>query len=236
MKMLVSTLLSLILLSDAQISEPSLEYLVDLDKSMYMEYAILKMEMYKNNKVVKSYDMEFFRSDNKMRMEFTAPAVEKGRRMLSDNSSLWMYLPRTSKIIKLPFKQSFMGSDASNTDLMRMRFKNDYEIINIQEKDNSIIELELKAKNTEVAYHKVVIQYDRKRKVPLKQEMYSLSNKLIKTMLYENIIQIEGSYIPSTMIIKEELQKNTQTKLIYTNIKKQDKKPIEFFTLGSLKR
>lgn len=236
MFLLTSILISSLLFPGVKASELSLDYLGDLDQSMYMEYATMKMEMYKDDKVVRYYDMEFFRSDNKMRMEFTAPAVEKGRRMLNDNSSLWMYLPRTSKVMKLPFKQSFMGSDASNADLMRMCFKNDYEVVNVREKDDQTVELELKAKDMEVAYHKVIVQYDTKRKIPLKQEMYSLSDKLIKTMLYENIVQIEGKYIPSTMIIKEELQKNTQTKLHYTNIKKQNKQPVEFFTLGSLKR
>lgn len=216
--------------------EPSQDYLDDLDQAMYIEYATMKMEMYKDGKVVRYYDLEFFRLDSKMRMEFTAPAVEKGRRMLNDNSSLWMYLPRTSKVMKLPFKQAFMGSDASNADLMRMCFKNDYEVVNVREKENQMVELELKAKNIDVAYHKVVVHYDTKRKILLKQEMYSVSDKLIKTILYENIIQSEGKYIPATMIIKEELQKNTQTKLIYTNIKERNKQPAEFFTLGSLKR
>jgi outer membrane lipoprotein-sorting protein len=220
----------------AQTNQSTPDYLADLDQSIYMEYATVKMEMRKDSKVVRYYDMEFFRSGNKMRMEFTAPAPEKGRRMLNDNSSLWMYLPRTSKIMKFPFKQSFMGSDASNSDLMRMCFKNDYEIINITEKGDDVIELELRAKDLEVAYSKVVMQYDTKRKSPLKQEMYSLSNKLIKTMLYEDILKVDGIYVPSTITIKEELQKNTETKMYYTNIKKKNLKPTEFFTLGSLKR
>lgn len=152
------------------------------------------------------------------------------------NILIWMYLPRTSKVMKLPFKQSFMGSDASNGDLMRMCFKNDYEIVNVTQKDNELVELELKAKDLEVAYNKVIIQYDTKKRVPVKQEMYSLSSKLIKTMFYEDIVQIDGSYVPSTIIIREELQRNTQTKMYYTNIKKKNSKPTEFFTLGSLRR
>lgn len=238
MKLLVLTsiLISSLFSSPFVLSASSEDYLGDLDQSMYMEYAAMKMEMYKNDKVVRYYDMEFFRSDNKMRMEFTAPAVEKGRRMLNDNSSLWMYLPRTSKVMKLPFKQSFMGSDASNADLMRMCFKNDYEIVDVREKDHAIVELELKAKDLDVAYNKVIIQYDSKRRIPIKQEMYSLSDKLIKTILYEDVVQVDGKYVPSTMIIREELQKNTLTKLFYKNIKKQNKQPAEYFTLGSLKR
>lgn len=233
---LTSILISSLFFSEDAISQSSSDYLEDLDQSMYMEYATMKMEMYKNDNVVTYYEMEFYRSGNKMRMEFTAPAVEKGRRMLNDNSSLWMYLPRTSKVMKLPFKQSFMGSDASNADLMRMCFKNDYEVLDVRVKDNETLELELKAKNLDVAYNKVVVQYDSKRKIPVKQEMFSLSDKLIKTILYKDVVRVQGKYVPSTMIIKEELKKNTMTKLFYKNIKKQNRQPVEYFTLGSLKR
>lgn len=212
------------------------DYLEQLDGSLYAEYAIMKMEMYKDNKMMRHYEMGYYRQGDKMRMEFTAPATEKGRRMLNDNASLWMYLPRTSKVMKLPFKQPFMGSDASNTDLMRMSFKKDYEIVTISEKGEGLVRLELKAKNLEVAYDKTVVEFDTKKKIPVKQEMYSISGKLIKTIFYENPVLADGVYFPAIMTIKEELQKNTQTKIYYSNIKKKSSKPAEYFTLGALKR
>ncbi|OJV78638.1 MAG: hypothetical protein BGO34_07480 [Bacteroidia bacterium 44-10] len=211
-------------------------YLEQLDKSFYAEYAVMKMEMHKDNKMMRHYEMEYYRQGDKMRMEFTAPATEKGRRMLNDNTSLWMYLPRTSKIMKLPFKQSFMGSDASNTDLMRMSFRNDYEIETVSNQGKGIVVLYLKAKNAEVAYDKTVVEFDTRKKVPIKQEMYSISGKLIKTIFYENPILVDGLYFPSTMIIKEELQKNTETKIYYSDIRKKTNRPAEYFTLGALKR
>ncbi|MEA5126637.1 MAG: outer membrane lipoprotein-sorting protein [Proteiniphilum sp.] len=211
-------------------------YLEQLDKSFYAEYAVMKMEMHKDNKMMRHYEMEYYRQGDKMRMEFTAPATEKGRRMLNDNTSLWMYLPRTSKIMKQPFKQSFMGSDASNTDLMRMSFRNDYEIETVSNQGKGIVVLYLKAKNAEVAYDKTVVEFDTRKKVPIKQEMYSISGKLIKTIFYENPILVDDLYFPSTMIIKEELQKNTETKIYYSDIRKKTNRPAEYFTLGALKR
>lgn len=211
-------------------------YLELMDNSIYIEYANMRMEQLKNDKVMKYYDMKFYRLGDKMRMEFTAPATEKGRKMLNDNSSLWMYLPRTSKVMKLPFKQSFMGSDASNTDLMRMEFQKDYTVVNIVKKENAIIELDLKARNLEVAYDKVKVLFDSKKEIPIRQEMYSLSNKLIKTISYEDIVLVDGNYFPSTVIINDELKKGSLTKLYYTNIKRKESKPSEYFTLGSLKK
>jgi outer membrane lipoprotein-sorting protein len=180
--------------------------------------------------------MESYRQGDKLRMEFNNPATERGRRMLSDSSNLWMYLPRTSKVMKLPIKQSFMGSDASNRDLMRMAFKKDYSIAKITKKGGGVIELELKAKDASISYDKMVITMDKNKMTPLKQEMYSLSGKLIKTMNYENIVLVDGIYIASTFTITDEIQKDTMTKLTYSDMKRKNNKPSEFFTLASIKK
>lgn len=220
-------------------SEPPLvgvDYLALLDRSIYMEYATSRMEMYKNGKLMRFYELEFFRQDEKMRMEFTGPATEKGRRMLNDGASLWMYLPRTSKVMKLPFKQAFMGSDASNTDLMRMAFKKDYELVEITPGEGKRIELDLQAVNLEVAYHRMRVVFDTEKNVPVRQEMYSLSGKLIKTLLYDEPVEVDGTYFPSSFTIQDALKKNTCTKLFYQDIRKKSNKPAEFFTLASLKR
>lgn len=71
---------------------------------------------------------------------------------------------------------------------------------------------------------------------PLKQEMFSLSDKLIKTMLFENPAKVDGIYIPSTFIIINELQKNTITRMYYSNMQRTHNKPEEFFTLASIKK
>lgn len=217
-------------------SPSEVDYLALLDRSIYMEYATSRMEMYKNEKLMRFYELEFFRQDDKMRMEFTGPATEKGRRMLNDGSSLWMYLPRTSKVMKLPFKQAFMGSDASNTDLMRMAFKKDYELVKLTPLEGKRIELELQAVNLEVAYHRMKVVFDTEKNVPVRQEMYSLSGKLIKTLLYDEPVEVDGTCFPSSFTIQDALKKNTRTKLSYKDIRKKSNKPAEFFTLASLKR
>ncbi|MDR0506814.1 MAG: outer membrane lipoprotein-sorting protein [Dysgonamonadaceae bacterium] len=217
-------------------SNQDVDYLDVIDRSLYIEKANLKMEIYKNDKLIKYYKMEFYRHEEKMRMEFTEPAVEKGRRMLNDNSNLWMYLPRTSKVVKLPFKQSFMGSDASNRDLMKVSLKKDYEVTNIVHHSDSIVKIELKAKDLSVSYNKVVLTFDAKRQVLLQQEMYSLSGKIITTMMYENIVKIDDIFMPTIIVIKNELSKDSITKLYYSNIQRKSEKNIEYFSLDALKK
>ncbi|MCD7978293.1 MAG: outer membrane lipoprotein-sorting protein [Tannerellaceae bacterium] len=47
---------------------------------------------------------------------------------------------------------------------------------------------------------------------------------------------MDGRLIPTVMIIVDELQKNTYTRLEYYTIQFSNNKPAEFFTLGGLKR
>lgn len=212
------------------------DYLGLIDRSLYTEQSVVRMEVFKNDKMLKYYDLVFYRMGDNMRMEFGGPASEKGRRMLNDNSNLWMYMPRTSKVMKLPLKQSFMGSDASNRDLMKVAFKKDYDLVKVTGQGESVIVLELKAKDLSVSYNKVSVYFDAVKKAPLKQEMFSLSGKLIKTILYENLTVVDGQYIPAVLKIRDELQKNTLTVMYYKDMKLKGSKPAEFFTLGSLKK
>ena len=233
---IISMLILLSSLSCFAANKEEPHYLELLDKCLYIEYGTARMEVYIKNKVIRYYEMESYRKGEKLRMEFSAPATEKGRKMLSNETNLWMYLPRTSKVIKLPLKQSFMGSDASNRDLMRIAYKKDYTILKKTAKGNAIIELELEAKDTSVSYNFMILTVDTQTMTPIKQEMYSLSRKLIKTMTFEKSVKVDGIYMPSIYIITDELRKNTTTKLVYSQLKRKNDKPIEFFTLASIRR
>lgn len=241
MNTIKSFILSILLLTYSYNSytcaqNPGIDYLEIMDNALYIEFANVRMEVYKNDKLLKYYGMELYRQGEKMRMEFTEPAVEKGRRMLNDESNLWMYMPRTSKVMKLPLKQAFMGSDASNRDLMRIAYKKDYDIASTQAGDGNIILIELKAKDLTISYSRMIISFDTEMKVPVKQEMYSVSDKLIKTMEFKYKLQPDGKYGCEEMSIRDELLNNSFTRMYYKDSKRNNNKPAVFFTLGSIKQ
>jgi outer membrane lipoprotein-sorting protein len=236
MKALFITIAVLCIGTNVSVQAAEPDYLILIDKSLYVEYAGIRMEIYKNDKLVKYYGIEFYRKEVKMRMEFIEPAVEKGRRMLNDGSNMWMYMPRISKVIKLALRQVFMGSDASNRDMMRIEFAKDYDLVGCEQSDEAILQLELKAKNLSVLYHKVVVLFDSKRNILLTQKMFSLSGKLIKTIEYTYKEHPDNTFYMSEMIIKDELMGNSFTKTYYENCKRRQNKPDVFFTLGSLKQ
>lgn len=234
-KIILSIVLVVSTLPGMAQSTSGAEYLERMDKALYLEYADMKMKVYKKEKLMKYYRMEFYRKGNKMRMEFLEPAVERGRRMLNEETNLWMFMPRTSKVMKLPLKQAFMGSDASNRDLMRLAFTEDYEVVEMKNAENNILVFELKAKDLSISYSKLLVYFDAVHQVPIRQEMFSLSDKLIKTMEYI-YAEEKGEYVPTECIIRDELLKDSITKMYYSNIQRKNNKSAVFFTLGSLKQ
>lgn len=194
----------------------------------------LDMNLYLNAKLIRSYKMEVVKNQSKLWMAFSAPAIEKGRRMLNDGDNLWMYLPRSKKLIRLPYKQSFMGSDASNRDILRISLVDDYILEQKEESESNLI-FSFKAKDLSVSYNQMKL-YVTKEHVLLKQELFALSGKKLKTIQYSNIQNINGLYFPMKAEIVDELKGKSRTELVYSNISFVVDKPDSFFTTAALQK
>jgi hypothetical protein len=109
-------------------------------------------------------------------------------------------------------------------------------LVGSEQPEGGVLRLELKAKSLSVSYNKIVVFFDPKRKLPLAQEMFSLSGKLIKTIEYIYRVQSDNTLYMSEMIIKDELMGNSFTKMYYENCKRRQNRPDVFFSLGSLKQ
>ncbi len=218
-------------------ADPS-RILEELDKNIFsldMEF-VMKMEVLKNEKVKRTYEMRVVKKDEKMRLDILSPSIERDRRVLNDGDNMWMYLPRSSKLIKIPFKQAFLGGDASNRDILRISLVADYEVIGGLENIEGELLLKLKAKDLKTAYNQVNFYLDTKTKYPFKQEMLSLSGKVIKTIEYADYIAFDQGYFPSKITILDQLRKDSKTIFTYTDLSKGTNKTDAFFTTASLSK
>lgn len=213
-------------------------YLEELDRNFFsldMEF-VMEMKILKNEKVKRTYEMKVIKKGEKMRLDILRPSIERDRRVLNDGNNMWMYLPRSSKLIKIPNKQAFLGGDASNRDILRISLVEDYQVLgNVEEVDGELL-LRLKAKDLRTAYNKVNFYLDKKTKFPIRQEMLSLSEQVIKTIEYEKFIEFDEGYFPSIVTILDELKKNSKTVFTYTNLSKGTDKTDIFFTTASLSK
>ena len=180
--------------------------------------------------------------DEKSFTEYLAPAREKGTKMLKLTDELWIYSPSSDRIIKISghmLRQSLMGSDLSYEDMMdNTELLEDYDagVIGseiVDEKNCWIVELQ--AKTAEVNYQMRKIWVDKTRYVPLKEELYAKSGKLLKRMELFDVTKIGNRWYPKKMVFKDMLKKGAGTEFIIDEIEFDKKIDAYIFTKASLK-
>ena len=180
--------------------------------------------------------------DEKSFTEYLAPAREKGTKMLKLEDELWIYSPSSDRIIKISghmLRQSLMGSDLSYEDMMdNTELLEDYDagVIGSETIDGKNCWIvELQAKTAKVNYQMRKIWVDKTRYVPLKEELYAKSGKLLKRMELFDITKIGNRWYPKKLIFKDMLKKGSGTEFIIDEIEFDKKIDAYIFTKASLK-
>ena len=154
---------------------------------------------------------------NKAFTEYTYPAREAGSKMLKIDDKLYIYSPQTDRIIQISghmLRQPVMGSDMSYNDILEDKPLNDIykatlegeELIN--ERKCYIIYLE--AIREGLAYPKRRAWVDVEYFLPIKEELYAKSGKLLKSSSMDGIRKIQDRWFPTVFIFKDELKKGSQ--------------------------
>ena len=163
--------------------------------------------------------------DKKSFTEYLAPAREKGTKMLKLEDQLWMYSPSTDRTIQISghmLRQSVMGSDLSYEDMMEdNKLKNNYyaAVTGTDTVDGRLCWiLELTGKTKDLAYHLRKLWVDKDRNIPLKEELFAKSGKLLKKMELKDVEKIQGRWFPKRLIFKDMLKTGEGTEFIVESI------------------
>ena len=149
--------------------------------------------------------------------EYISPAREAGTKMLKIGNKLWTYSPQTDRVIQISghmLRQSVMGSDMSYNDMMEDRTMEEIYKASISgsekinNRDHWIIELEARVKG--LPYPKRKAWVDKEYFLPIKEELYAKSGKLLKTSTLSNIKKIKGRWFPLKFKFKDELKRNSK--------------------------
>jgi outer membrane lipoprotein-sorting protein len=165
------------------------------------------------------------------------PASERGQIMLMKGHDLWVFLPSVSQPVRLPSSQRLTGIVA-NGDLARANFAGDYKptILRTEKIDGeSMYVLELVAVDRSVTYHRVLYWVRQSNNWPHKAEFYSLSERLLKTCLYQNFEKSAGRVRPTRLAMQDGLRKGEESTLDYADMRLRDL-PDKIFTKDYLKR
>jgi len=167
----------------------------------------------------------------------TEPASERGQVLLMKGRDLWIFLPTVSQPVRLSLAQRLTGQVA-NGDLARANFAGDYtaKLIRTEKVDNeSLYVLELTAVDRSVTYHRVMYWVRQSSYFPVRAEFYSLSDRLLKTCLYQNFKTMAGRERPTRLVMQNALIKDEESILEYSGMKVRDL-PDRMFTKDFLKR
>lgn len=167
----------------------------------------------------------------------TEPASDRGQALLMKSRDLWIFLPTVSQPVRLSLSQRLTGQVA-NGDLARANFAGDYnaKLLRTEKIDNeSFYVLELTAVDRSVTYRRVLYWVQQGSYRPYKAEFYSLSDRLLKTSLYQNYKLMAGRERPTRLVMQNALAKDEESVLEYSSMRVRDL-PDRMFTKDYLKR
>ncbi len=188
----------------------------------------------------------YARGEDDAYMEFTSPPRDKGTRFLKLGDEFWMYLPNVGKATKIAghaLRSSLMGSDfsyedaVSNTELAEL-----YDVaLEGEEKigddgvDCYVLVLSLK-ENAEASYATRKIWVDSESFIPVREELYSRSGRLMKTTRILEWRRVSGRNYPTRVRMVNELRTDTWSEFVLTDVQIGVSIPSNVFTKAYLER
>ena len=177
-------------------------------------------------------------------MRITAPLKEKGTVSLKSGNSIYTYLPKTDRTIRLTsgmMMGSWMGSHFTNDDLVKeSRMDEDYipEITFEGERDGlKIIEFTLIPKpDAAVVWGKLILTITADDYIPIIEFYYDEDMTMVRTMRFSGIRVMGGRKLASVLRIVPEDKPGEYTELVYNEMEFDIDLKDSFFSIARLKR
>lgn len=188
-----------------------------------------EMTIHRVDGSVRVYQMEIMTvGKEKTFLQILTPPREKGRQLLKLGDIVWSYLPSVKKSIRVSGRGSFMGGDFENNDVLRLDLVGDYISEIIEELPDQYV-LGLKGRDLSLSYAKIKLWVRKGDFQPIKQEYYTLTDKLIKSTSYEDIKDFSGWKKPAKMVMVSALNPKVRTILETIEFKGGVKNPSRRF-------
>jgi len=175
--------------------------------------------------------------------EYLAPAREQGTKMLKLADNLWTYSPSTDRTIMISgsmLRQSVMGSDLSYEDMMEdPRLEHSYTatVSGTEAADGrSCWVLDLTAKVEGLAYQTRRVWVDNERFVPLREDLYAKSGRLLKAIRLSDVRSVQGRWVPMHALYRDVLKDGEGTEFVITSLDFDAAIPDYLFSKAALRR
>ncbi len=188
-----------------------------MDGKMKFGSAYFSAELVNSDKFGKTtLEFDAYQRENGDTLLTVLSGPDRGQKILRLDDEIYIYYPDADETIRLSssgLKDSFLGSDFSYEDLTG---DDDYDrrythtLEGEEEIDGmAAYVLSLTAKKRSETYQKEIIYVDEKSMVPVRMDLFSLSGKLLKTVLYSSYIVEGDTYFPGRIEVINAVRKNS---------------------------
>jgi len=232
------------LISGSLWAQPSGKEILDkIDANMSSDTRYVKSKMVIHGpRSSRTVESESWAEGKSSFTEYLAPAREKGTKMLKLQDKLWIFSPSTDRTIQISghmLRQSVMGSDLSYEDMMDDKKLSDiYDAVVVESEtigETDCWVVEMKATVEEVAYQMRKLWVDKDRYIPLKEELYAKSGKMLKKTELTNITKHGSRWYPGKITFKDMLKQGAGTEFIVDEIKFDVEIPEHILSKASLR-
>ena len=150
-------------------------------------------------------------------VEFMSPR-EKGRHLLMLSDDMWVYLPDTSRPVRITPLERLSG-DASNGDVARTNYAVDYTPVYVRTEKvgtQSCHILELTAKRKGATYQRILYWVRVEDARPVRAEFYLTSGKHIKSATFDEYAESAGKMLLHRLTLYDEIRHGSHSVLEYS--------------------
>jgi outer membrane lipoprotein-sorting protein len=156
-------------------------------------------------------------------VEFMSPR-EKGEHLLMLGDDMWVYLPDTSRPVRITPLERLSG-DASNGDVARTNYAVDYTPIYLRTEKLGLDDcyvLDLAAKRKGATYQRILYWLRVQDARPVRAEFYLTSGKHIKSATFDEFSSVGGRVQLRRLTLYDEIRHNSHSVLEYSGIAPRD--------------
>lgn len=234
-------LFSMILLAVTGIQALTVDEIISkVDNNMVSRNMVYKADMtITDGGDIRDMSMDiFFKDEDNALIEVIESSTGHTNRVLKKDGQMFLYIPSAGVSIKIKghmIKEGFMGSDFSYEDISENRKISELYDTELIESDSMYI-IVMKAKVNEAPYKMKKSYIKKDIFLPMKEEIYSSSERLLKVFEILDYKKINEKYIPTDMTMRDMLKENSITEIKYTDVKIKDRLDDKYFQKSYFER
>lgn len=197
-----------------------------------------KMVATREDGTTRTYKMKTQKSGkDKLRAQFLEPASAKGQEMLRNGENLWLWMPNLKRAVRMAARDSFMGGDFNNADVLRVNYEADYHA-SVDNSDPAGDILVLKSKTQSASYDAIKLWMTRdKSPQPIKAEFYAASGKILRRAEFFDVKDFGAGLVrPSRIKMTNEISVGRSSEMSWEAINLEDEIPAQRFVIDDLGR